>query len=817
MMGKLLAEDRAVCFHCGDACSQDHVRFEDKDFCCHGCKSVFELLSSCDLEGYYTYAENPGIKTLKAPSLEAYGYLDDEGIQNKVLSFKSERLAKVVFKLPAMHCAGCIWLLENFKKLVPGVIDSRVNFVKRQALFSYDPQIVSLRHLAEQLAGIGYEPDLSLFDTAEKKPKKRSNRQVIQIGVAGFCFGNIMLLSFPEYLSAEGTLGNTYRSFFGFLNFALALPVLFYSASDYLRSALRAVRSRSINMDVPISLGIMAIFIRSTYEIFLQGGGGYMDSLAGLVFFLLVGKWFQKKTYDGLSFERDYKSYFPIAVQLLTEEGERSVGIENLNQGDRFRVRSGELIPADSVIMEGTGSIDYSFVSGESDPVRVVEGQQVFAGGRQTGTSIVVEAVKTVDQSYLTGLWNTTEKEGEEHELVSFADRVGKYFTYAVLFIAAAAGIFWLVYDPSLVLNAVSAVLIVACPCALALSFPFAHGNAIRLAGRRGLYFKNATALGRMAEVTHVVLDKTGTLTRGTDARITCKDFGMSDDDHSVLTAMAAQSGHPLSRMIHRYLGDSQDVIHLNDFREVKGAGLVSEVDRIEFRLGSREFSGLNDSIQSTGSSEVFFTKGGEVKAVFSIRKHYRKGLKKLITRLKKDFSLYLLSGDNDAERSRMEAIFEQKHGLFFDQLPHEKRSFIQKLKKEGAVTAMIGDGLNDASALRESDLGISVADDIFRFTPASDAILSSGGFSDLPGFFRYSRSVLNTVKYSFALSFLYNGIGLFFAVQGVLTPVIAAILMPISSISVVLFVTVGTGWSFRKIFKKRTDRLKTDKNQLSI
>lgn len=812
---KNTVKEKKECYHCGDPCVAEHIRYQDKDFCCHGCKSVYELLQSCDLDGYYEYADNPGIKTLKAPAKEAYAYLQDEAIQNKILSFKSDKLAKVVFKLPAMHCASCIWLLENFRKLVPGVIESRVNFVKREALFTYDPQIVSLKQLAEQLAGIGYEPDLSYFDTSEEKPKKRNSRLVTQIGVAGFCFGNIMLLSFPEYLAIGADLTERYRSFFGYLNFTLALPVLLYSGIDYLQSAYRAIKTRNINMDVPIAMGIAAIFIRSTFEIFAEGGGGYMDSLSGLIFFLLVGKWFQKKTYDSLSFERDFKSYFPIAVQLITEDGEKAVGIEHLQAGHRFRVRSGELIPSDAKVISGQALIDYSFVSGESEPVRVEEGSQVFAGGRQTGASIVLEALKTVDQSYLTGLWNTGSEHDEDHRLETFADMVGKYFTYAVIFIAVSAGIFWAVYDPSLILNAVSAVLIVACPCALALSFPFAHGNAIRLAGRKGLYFKNAAALGRMAEITHIVFDKTGTLTRGTDAEVSVRKFHFGETEEVIATAMALQSGHPLSRLIAKHLNRSENLT-FESFREIKGAGIKAMWLGDEYRLGSASFIKAKAEKAPDASSLVYFSKNGEVLAVFSIRKTYRSKLKAILSELKRLYSLYLLSGDNEADREGMEGVFQQKHGLFFNQLPHDKRNFIRKLKSEGAKTAMVGDGLNDAAALKESDLGISVADDVFRFAPASDAILASDGFKNLPGFFNFSKAVLNTVRYSFALSFLYNGIGLFFAVQGVLTPVIAAILMPVSSITVVAFVTAGTRVAYGRVFKSN-GKAKTDKNQLSL
>ncbi len=809
-------EESTKCYHCGDPCESDHILFEEKDFCCHGCKSVFELLQTCELDDYYKYADNPGIKTLKAPTLDKFAYLDDEVIQSKIISFKSDKLVKVVLKLPAMHCASCIWLIENFRKLVPGVIESRVNFVKRQASFSYEPEIVSLRRLVEQLAAIGYEPELTFDDTSQSKPKKKNTKLITQIGVAGFCFGNIMLLSFPEYLSFGNELAEKYRAFFGYLNFFLALPVLLYSARDYLISAKGAVLRNGINMDVPISLGILAIFFRSAYEIFAQGGGGYMDSLAALVFFLLIGKWFQQKTYDTLSFERDFRSYFPIAVRLIENGKEKSVSLEKVAVGDIFKIRSGELIPVDSILTSGVAEIDYSFVSGEAEPVRVEEGEAVFAGGRQTGTTIELEATKNVDQSYLTGLWNSDADAGQESNLESFADRVGKVFTYVVVLIAAIAGIFWAVFDPSLILNAVSAVLIVACPCALALSFPFAYGNAIRLIGRKGFYLKNAGALNRMASVTHIIFDKTGTLTRGNKAKLRVADFGMDESDRSIAFSMASHSGHPLSRIIESELKLGSELIELENFRELKGLGLKATFEGVDYRLGSAPFVGFEKkSNKISKSSKVFLRRGGEIVAAFSIRKSYRLGLIELIQNLKRSYSLFMLSGDNDAERETMEGFFDQKHGLLFDQLPHEKRDFVRKLNEQGAVTAMIGDGLNDAAALKESTLGISVADDVFRFSPASDAILAGDGFEHLPEFFDFSKAVLRVVKYSFAFSFLYNAVGLYFAVQGILTPVIAAILMPLSSITVVSFVTLGTAIHYFKRFGYEGIKSKTDKNQV--
>lgn len=804
---------QTTCFHCGDLCDTETVEFQEKTFCCHGCKSVYELLQSCDLGDYYQYAETPGIKKLKAPRNESYAYLDNESIAERIVSFSSPALVKVKFRLPAMHCASCIWLIENFRKLVPGVVESRVNFVKLEASFTYNPQKLSLRQLVEQLAAIGYEPELNLKDSAKKK-SKTSKTLIYQIGVAGFCFGNIMLLSFPEYLSGKEMVSSNYRLFFGVMNFTLVLPVLIFSAREYLLSAWRVIRRRQINMDVPITLGIMALFIRSSYEIFIEGGGGYMDSLSALIFFLLIGKWIQQRTYQNLSFERDYRSYFPIAVQKLNGDAEESIPIEKLEVDDHFVIRSGELIPTDAELVSGKAEIDYSFVSGESDPVQVRKSEKLYAGGRQRGARLILKALKPVDQSYLTSLWNKDNQE-DENDLESLADKVGKKFTWAVVGIALLAGIYWAIVDQSLMLNAISAVLIVACPCALALSFPFAFGNAIRLMGRKGFYLKNSQALAKMAGIQQIVFDKTGTLTRKGKTNFKWIGDGLSEFDAAAILALTKESAHPLSRYIHQELladGVAQ-IGSLSEFREYQGKGILANFSGSRVQLGSENFMGQEKKITQDLSSKVFYAVDGKVKGYFLVDKNYHQGLSKLIRDLKNKFNLFLISGDSDGERKRMESLFGQKTGIYFQKLPHEKAEIVKELKESGK-TAMIGDGLNDAAALKASDFGISVADDIFRFTPASDAILSSENFRALDKLFDYSKASLLIVKWSFVFSFLYNGIGIFFAVQGLLTPVIAAILMPLSSVTVVLFVSLGTQFQFNKLFKT-SDLVKTDKNQV--
>lgn len=788
------------CDHCGDDCGNDLIKTEDHNFCCNGCASVYELLASCNLGDYYKYRETPGIKVLKATDKEAFAFLENDDIVQKLAQFKSDNLVKVVLKLPAIHCASCIWLIENFKKLVPGVIESRVNFVKREALFTYDPKLLTMRKLVEQLDTVGYAPDLNFENSRVSEKKSHNRRLIFQMGVAGFCFGNIMLLSFPDYLSGGAEVATEYRKFFGYINFVLALPVLLFSAQDYLRSAWLAVVHWKINMDVPISMGILALFLRSSYEIFFEGGGGYMDSLAALLFFLLIGKWVQQKSYDSLSFERNYKSYFPISVQVVSDGVESPSPIEEVKKGDKYRVRSGELIPFDSILIEGDAAIDYSFVTGESDPVNLKVGDSIYAGGRQMGASVVLEAVKEVNQSYLTSLWNVDEDEAGRKDLSTFADIVGKRFTVVVILIAALAGTYWFFFDKSLMLNAISAVLIVACPCALALSFPFAFGNALRLMGRKGFYLKNSHALSRMSDVTDIVFDKTGTLTRKGDIDVNYHGEVLSDELRCVAKTLTGQSGHPLSRYVNEFIGNTES-IEISEYKEVTGRGIKAIYQGQRFKLGSAEFVGVKVSAVSDLKSEVYFSRNDEVLGRFTIDKNYHDGLEGVLSSLKKDYRLYLVSGDNEGERQRMEQLFGKETPIYFNQLPHQKEVIVTSLQSEGKQVAMIGDGLNDANALRAAHFGVSVSDDVFRFSPASDAILTATNFSLIHQFFGFVNQIVGLVKWSFAISFLYNGVGMFFAVQGLLTPVIAAVLMPISSLTVVTFVTLGSRFLYARRF----------------
>jgi Cu+-exporting ATPase len=758
---------------------------------------VFEILNSNGLCQFYEIEENAGV-SLKGKKKDQYAYLDDEKIVEKLVDFKSEKITKATFHLPQVHCASCIWLLENLYKLNDGILASKVNFLKKEAYITFSNSAANYRKIVELLASIGYIPAINLSDLDESMEKSVDKRYYYQLGVAGFAFGNIMLLSLPEYF---GLTEANFQEVFGYLNIILILPVVFYSARDYLNSAWQGLKQKHLNIDVPISLGILTLFGRSLFEIITHTGAGYLDSLAGLVFFLLVGKWFQQTTYHQLSFERDYKSYFPIAATVLKKGIEMSVALSQLKVGDIILLRSGELIPADGILQKGKAHIDYSFVTGESEAVPVEIGEKLFAGGRQTGSTIQLYITKKVAQSYLTKLWNedTFKSEVKEATASVLANKIGKYFTYAILTIAFVTLAYWLPKDIALAINAFTAVLIIACPCAVALSIPFTFGNALRLLGRSGFYLKNTNIIEQLSNVNTLVFDKTGTITQAAKSKLSYQGTDFNHKTALLAYGLVKQSAHPVSKQIALFLEKelknipNPNSFEITHFKETIGQGISGIINGKSVRIEKRNpDNSQNSDLLSTIKGTAFYI-DNQLQGVFTSQNTYRKGFQDLIRAWKHHYQLFLLSGDNDKERKVLEKWLPKEH-LFFQQSPKNKLEFIKKQQATNSKVVMFGDGLNDAGALQQADIGIVISEDTNNFTPACDAILDAKQFNQLPNYIKYIQSSVKIVYAAYGLAFIYNIIGLSFAVQGTLSPVIAAILMPLSSITIVVF---GVGMTY--------------------
>ncbi len=778
------------CVHCGEDCGKNPVIWDDKPFCCHGCKTVYQILNEKKLEKYYDIQPMSGIKVEQEDVGNKYAYLDNEDIREKLLDFSDGGISKVTLYVPVIHCASCIWLLENLNTIQQGVIQSSVNFPKKLVSVTFKDKEVSLRQLVELMASIHYIPEINL-DRLEKNDSSKSGRDLLlKIGIAGFSLLNVMLYNFPEYLPGSAYLSQRFITFFGWMSFVLSLPVVFYCANDYYLSAIKGIKHKMVNIDLPISLGIFTLFLQSCYDIFTGQGIGYLDSLVGLVFFLLIGKWYQNKTYQALSFERNYKSYFPVAVTRVNGETEESVTLSKIKEEDTILIRNNELVPVDSKLLQGSANIDYSFVTGESIPIEKKTDEMIFAGGRQIGGSIVLKVVKNVEQSYLTQLWNQdTKQEKSISGLNTLINKVSEYFTVVVLSIAAIAGIYWLIFNPHFALFAFTSVLIIACPCALALTVPFTFGGTMREFGRKGFYIKNTEVIENLHAINTVVFDKTGTITLSHNMKAEFVGDKLTDTQLLMIKSLAANSVHPLSATIKNSIS-LEGTLKVHDFKEIPAMGISGVINGKRVNIGSKTFvMGIKVKQDKDYATNVYVFIDNKVVGHFKIENIYRQGLSQVIADLKKlNYKMYVLSGDNDAERNNLGKIFGDETQLLFNQSPSDKKEFVKKLKSKGDKVLMVGDGLNDAGALMESDVGITIADDIYSFSPACDGIIEASKFELLAKFIRFTNKSLAIVKVSFIFSFLYNVIGIYFAVQGNLSPLIAAVLMPISSVSVVAF-----------------------------
>ncbi|MBX2844148.1 MAG: heavy metal translocating P-type ATPase metal-binding domain-containing protein [Flammeovirgaceae bacterium] len=803
----LKTDKNLKCYHCGDDCDTHPIVVEEKAFCCQGCKTVYEILSDSNLDNYYNLEKNPGTKIPgnAQPYVvqSKYIILDNEDIQKQLVNFTDGKITSIQFFVPNIHCSSCIWLLENLHKLHPGVIKSVVNFPKKQVSITFRDAKISLREVVELLAGIGYAPEINLNPKKDEKQAGLPKSFYIKLGVAGFCFGNIMLLSIPEYLDSANAIDPEFKNYFSYLTFLLAIPVLLYSGNEYFTSAYTGLKQKYINIDVPISLGILTLFIRSAFEIISETGSGFIDSLAGLIFFLLIGKWYQNKTYSALSFDRDYASYFPVGVTIKIDNEEKVIPLKEVKIGDRLVVKNQDLIPADAILLHGIGNIDYSFVTGESEPVSKSLGENLYAGGRQIGAGIEVEIMKAVDNSYLTQLWNQEVFQKEEQSKISaIANNVSKYFTIIILGIALFTAAYWYFEDHSKIVNAVTAVLIVACPCALALSIPFTFGNTLRILGKQGFYLKNTEAIEELSKVNDIVLDKTGTLTETQTKSIEYLGEELSKEEEEAIKAVTYNSTHPLSKAITAFLSQSFEKEKVEEFEEITGKGLIGKYKKLVIKLGSEAYITGNKN-QSESGTKVYVSIDNMYKGCFEFKASYRNGFGKVIEQLNENYSLHLLSGDNNKEKTFLSQYFSNEQQLNFNQSPLDKLVYIKALKDQDKKVLMIGDGLNDSGALKQSDIGISISDDIYNFSPACDAILQAQNFRNLHKIIRFSRVTIGVVIASFVLSFLYNIVGLSFAVSGMLTPLISAILMPLSSVTVVGFTIIATNLFGKLIFNK--------------
>lgn len=786
------------CFHCGQGIEKERILFDEKTFCCNGCKSVYEILNANNLNNFYELNKRAGIRPGDENSGQ-FDYLDTPEIFEKVTDFSEGNTSLITFKIPVIHCSSCIWLLESLHTLNKNIKYSQVNFTRKTLQVSFNHNELKLSELANFLTNLGYKPVISL-ETADKNVEHLDKSLLVKFAIAAFAFGNGMFLAFPEYIGGEDYWMEHYKGLFRALMCLLAIPVVVYSASDYYKSAWYGLKNKIVNIDVPIVLGIIVLFGRSLYEVATDYGPGYFDTLCGLLFFMLLGKMFQKRTYSALSYDRDYKSFYPIAVTKVDFDGKQdNILLSEIKIGDRILVRNQEIIPVDAILINGDGNIDNSFITGESATISKQPGDKIFAGGKQIGSSLELEVIKNVDQSYLTQLWNKEAFKKHETGLDTLTNKVSKYFTFIILGIALISGIYWYFIDLNKMFQVISAILIIACPCALALSAPFTFGHIMRILGRNKFYVKDTITIEKIAKLDTIVFDKTGTITHRKKSNITYEGAEIQEFDLLNIKTLLKNSNHPLSKSLYDFIEVNDDYYQVEHFREISGKGYEALVRGNLYKIGSARY---NNQESKNLETAVYISKNNEFIGKFIFKNEYRENLKNLFKKLA-GYHVFILSGDNASEENQLKELIPASKGMAFNQSPEDKLNYIKNLQDQNFKVAMLGDGLNDAGALKQSNVGIAIADDTNSFTPSSDVIMDGEKVVLLDKYLNVCKGSMTIVKMTFIISFLYNVVGLSYAVTGHMHPLFAALIMPASSVTVVSFTTLSTWILGRKYFKK--------------
>lgn len=791
-----LQSEQQACAHCGAAVTGAAATGladsggHSQRFCCNGCETVYSILRDRNLLGFYDLPEN-SVASLREKPGSDYSYCDSPWFRQMFVKESASGSWSLSLKLPDIHCAACVWLLEKLPEMLPGLTGSRINYLRKQLTVSATAQVTP-GQVIQLVADLGYAPDFSRESAATQKLSAYDRSLLRRMAVAAFAFGNAMLFSLPEYFSSQ--VESTFAKTFIVLNALLATFVLFYSAGEFFKSAWRAIKKKQIVIDLPISIGIAAMFARSAVDITQGTSAGYFDTFAGLIFFLLIGRFVQSRSYAWLNFERDNLLFLPLAVRVQTGTGEVFTPVKDLKPGDTLRLLAGEIAPARCRVLSENAAADYAFITGESVPVSLKAGDMFEAGGKVVGQSVKLTITEAVDQAKLNRIWEDAPRENDDvlsKPAGGFAERISPWFTFTVVTIATGALLYWLPRDASIAFNAFSAVLVITCPCALAMAKPFSYFTAQSALARQGLFLKSAQTIEKFFNIQNIVFDKTGTLTQpgAFDVRFDVVAADFSDSDKSALAALAAESTHPLSRAVAKWLGASIHEVP-TAFTEQPGLGVAAGIGRDRYLLGSAAWLAaegviIADLPAAEFSSVVWCARNNTCLGRFQVRNQLRGDLETTVAKLQSRYQLSLLSGDSAVERDRFAAIFGEGAPLKFHARPDDKARSIAELKNDGPVM-MIGDGLNDAAALAAADLGVALTEDNSHFSPASDAVLAAAALPRLPGLMAQAKQVRKTTVAAYALSFAYNAVGISVAVAGKLTPLFCAVLMPISSLSVI-------------------------------
>ena len=835
-------ERRVTCAHCGLAVKPAEVdERAEAQFCCAGCRAVFESIHACGLADYYRLREAAGNEGIGAAAEGrngadgAFGAMDMPAFEHlyveKHVLAEGREAKSCLLVLEGVTCGACVWLVERLPTILQGLLEARLSMQHGTVRVMWDPAVTSLSEVAGLLAKVGYKPHPARSEARDDLKKREARARMIDTAAAGALAGNIMLLAFALYAGLPGGMEREYEQYFRWLSGVLGVIALGWPGRTFFISSYRAIRQRAINLDVPITLALVAGGMAGVVNIVIGRGEIYFDSLSALVFLLLVGRQLQHAQQRRA--DRAVELLFSLMPHVARRlEGgpqadgreaeviEAEVPTESLVVGDVVRVRPGELLPADGVVIRGASEINAAMLTGESSAVEVVIGDEVF-GSAQNLTGVIDIRVTAAGEQTRAGRLMELVQRGVETRspIVRHADRIGLIFTVVVTMMAVITFAGWATVSLEKAIDHSVAMLIVTCPCVLGLATPLTMAMSIGRLARKGVLVKSAEALEKLSHVGTLLLDKTGTLTAGRPVVRKVKwnpGAGIGEAEaRGVLVALERQFDHPIARAVCEHFGEELAIAEVTDVQQEAG-GISGRYRGMTVVCGSPSFCGrmgveVVDWLvrefgagQETGETVIMMAAGGRVVMGVSLADEVKPDAAKVLRSLRRErrtLAVGMITGDHARAAEVVARRLEiEPERVWSEVLPERKLALVQAAvaargNGKGCVV-MVGDGVNDAAALAAADVGVAVRGGAEASLAAADVYLSKPGLASLHDTIISARKTLSIIRMNLCLSLAYNVVAGGLTIAGMMHPLIAAILMPLSSLTVVTFTMVRIGIS---------------------
>jgi Cu+-exporting ATPase len=779
------------CDHCHLEADED-VMIKDGDlyFCCKGCQGVYHLLAD---EGLDTFYDKVGDREL-APPVEADSELNRFDLDSFVDRYvtKDGDIHKIPLIIEGIHCSACIWLNEKILNRTDGIIEANINYTNHKATITYDSTKIKLSQIIEKIRLIGYNAYPYDPKLQEERASKTRKDYYLKMMVALFSAMNIMMLAVAKYTGYFKGVDDDIRNIFHYTEFFLATPVLFYTGSIFFKGAYYGLKNRMINMDFLVITGASLTYIYSIYVLISENGQSYFDSVVMIITFVLIGKFLEVISKKSVADTLDtINSQIPTEVTII-KDGEKSIiANEEVKVGDIIEVKEGQKVVIDGEIIAGEGSFDYSALSGESMPIVKSKGDTILSGAISIDSMIRYKATKEFSQSTLNSIVNLIEESlNKKPDIENRANALSGYFSLVILLISIFTFVGWYALDgmfENALINAIS-VIVIACPCALALATPVATLVGISITSKKGLIFKETKFLETMAKADTLVVDKTGTITEG---RPQVSNFVQIEEfDKSLLYSLISASSHPISKGVKEYI--TQDGLlkdyGLDSIKVITAKGLSSEYEGKSIFGGSLEYLNSNNISHTidTTSSIFAYVVDDKLVAYFELEDKLKEGAIESISYIKSlGVDVIMLTGDNEnSAKSIADMVGIDKYVA--NMLPQDKADYIDRLHEENKIVVMAGDGINDSIALSKSDIAIAMGGGTDVAISVSDVVIMNNSFESIKTAFISSRRTYKFIKQNLAISLIYNSLTIPLAVMGYVIPFVAAISMSISSLLVV-------------------------------